>query len=150
MFGLTPYRRNQGIANRNNLNDFERFFEDFFNDSFSFPAYFNDSRQMKVDIKEEDKEYIVEAELPGINKEDVNIDLQDNQLTIMVQRDEQINNEKENFICKERRTSSISRSFYIENVNKEDVNAKFENGLLSIRLPKRETGNTYKRRIDIQ
>jgi Molecular chaperone (small heat shock protein) len=150
MFGLTPYRRNNGINNRDGFNDFERVFDDFFSDTFNLPAYFYDARQMKVDIKEEDKEYIVEAELPGVNKEDIKIDLRDNQLTIMVQRDEQVNSEKENYIHKERRTSSISRSFYIENVKNEDVNAKFENGLLSIKLPKREPGSMYRRQIDIQ
>lgn len=150
MFGLTPYRRNQGIVNRNEFNDFERFFEDIFSDTFNFPSYFNGSRQMKVDIKDEEKEYVVEAELPGVNKEDINIDLHDNQLTIMVQKDEQINNEKDSYICRERRTSSISRSFYLENVKNEEVNAKFENGLLSIKLPKKEIGSAYKRKIDIQ
>lgn len=150
MFGLTPYSRNQGIVNKNGFNDFERIFEDFFSDTFNFPSYLNDARQMKVDIKEEEKEYVVEAELPGINKEDINIDLHDNQLTIMVQRDEQVKNDKENYICRERRTSSISRSFYLENVKNEEVSAKFDNGLLSIKLPKKETGSKYKRSIDIQ
>lgn len=150
MFGLTPYRKNQGIANRDGgFRDFDRFFEDFFNDSF-FPALYNGASQMKVDIKESEKEYVVEAELPGVNKEDINIDLEDNQLTVGVQRNEEVNNDKENYICRERRSSSFSRSFYVDNIKNENVNAKFENGVLTIVLPKKDTGFKSTRKIDIQ
>lgn len=150
MFGLTPYRKNQGIASTNGgFRDFDRFFEDFFNESF-FPAFYNGASQMKVDIKENEKDYVVEAELPGVNKEDINIDLEDNQLTIGVQKNEEVNDEKENYICRERRSSSFSRSFYVDNVKNENVNAKFENGVLTIVLPKKDTGFKATKKIDIQ
>jgi HSP20 family protein len=105
---------------------------------------------MKVDIKETDKEYIVEAEIPGVDKKDIQLELHDDLLTIQVQRNEQLDVENNNYIRKERRTSSMSRSFYVENVKQEDVTAKYENGILSIVLPKREPGIKKGKNIEIQ
>jgi len=147
MFGLTPFRRNQSVGRSRDFWDFDRFFEDFFNDSV-FPAFYN-SRHMKVDIKENENEYVVEAELPGVKKEEISIDLHDDRLTIAVKRDEQVNEEQENYIRKERRSCSMCRSFYVENVKNENVSAKLENGLLTIVLPKKEPGKPNSRKIQI-
>jgi len=137
MFGLTPYRRNNGIFKRNNnVFDIEHFFESFFNDPF-FPTFYSGSGQMRVDIKETENAYIVEAELPGVNKEEISVDLKEDRLTIAVERNEQVNIEKENYIRKERRYGSMSRSFSVPNILRENVTARFENGVLTIVLPKR-------------
>lgn len=138
MFGLTPYRRNNGLSKRgNDAFDMEHFFESFFNDPF-FPTFYSGSGQMRVDIKENDREYIVEAELPGVNREEIAVDLKDDRLTIAVERNEQVNVEKENYIRKERRYGSMSRTFSVPNIIHENVSARFENGILSIVLPKKE------------
>lgn len=152
MFGLSPYnRRNRGIANRPsdffNFDSFNNFIDSFFNSDF-FPSTLS-TGQMKVDIKENDKEYILEAELPGINKDEINIELRDDMLTISVERNEQIEETKDNYIRRERRYGSQSRSFYIENVKTEKIKAKFENGILSISLPKKEINAKNRRKIDI-
>lgn len=147
MFGLTPYGKNQNLSRQHDPWDFGGFMEDFFKDS-AFPAFYG-GRDIKVDIREDEKEYIVEAELPGANKDEINIDLHNDQLTISVQKNEQVNEEQNNYIRRERRSSSLSRSFYIENVMEENVNAKFENGLLTIVLPKREPGTEGRRKIQI-
>ena len=153
MFGLTPFRRNHNlIGKRDGLSpwsDIDRAFEQFFNDSFLSP-FFHQGGSMKVDIKETDKEYIVEAEIPGVDKKDIQLELHDDLLTIQVQRNEQLDVEKDNYIRKERRSSSMRRSFYVENVKQEDVTAKYENGILSIVLPKREPGIKKGKSIDIQ
>jgi len=149
MFGLTPYRRNNHVSRRYpNLFDVEDFFESFWNDSF-FPAFFNNSRQMKVDIKESDTEYVVEAELPGVNKNEINLEIHDDILTIAVNHNEEIKEERTNYIRRERRIDSMSRSFQLENIKNEDITAKFENGILSIHLPKKEPGRVKTRKIDI-
>lgn len=93
---------------------------------------------------------MVEAELPGVQKEEINIDLRDDRLSIAVQRNEQVNEERENYIRRERKSASMCRSFYVENVKSEDVKAKFENGLLTIVLPKREPGKPSGRRVAIE
>ncbi len=153
MFGLTPYnKRNRGLINRPldmlDFDNFNNFVQSFFDNDF-FPSALGNTNQMKVDIKENEKEYILEAELPGVNKDDVNIELRDDRLTISVERNEQVVEEKENYIRKERRYGSQSRSFYVENVKAEDVAAKFENGVLSISLPKKEVKSSNSRKIDI-
>lgn len=149
MFGLTPYKKNQGLGSlKNDPWDFESMFENFFNSSL-IPSFYSNNVHMKVDIKENEKEYIVEAELPGINKEEVNIELNDTTLTISVTKNEQVSEEKENYIRRERHQSSMNRSFYVENVNNEKVDAKFDNGILSIILPKRETTVPKNKKIDI-
>lgn len=139
MFGLTPYRRNNGSVKRNNdAFDLEHFFESFFNDPF-FPTFYSGSGQMRVDIKEDENEYVVEAELPGVSREEITVDLKDDRLTIAVERNEQANVEKENYIRRERRYGSLSRTFSVPNIIREGVSAKFENGILSIVLPKKES-----------
>lgn len=153
MFGLTPYnKRNRGLINRPldilDFDNFNNFVQSFFDNDF-FPSALGNANQMKVDIKENEKEYILEAELPGVKKEDVNIELRDDRLTISVEKNEQIVEEKENYIRKERRYGSQSRSFYVENVKSEDVGAKFENGILSISLQKKEIKSSNSRKIDI-
>ena len=100
MFGINPYRRNSGIIKKNNdAFDIERFFESFFNDPF-FPTFSSGGSQIKVDIKENDMEYIVEAELPGVSRRN-HCGSKDDRLTIAVERNEQINVEKENYIRRE-------------------------------------------------
>jgi len=152
MFGLSPYnRRNRGMINKPsdffNFDSFNNFIESFFNTDF-FPQIQN-VNQMKVDIKEQDNKYILEAELPGVNKDEITVELRDDMLTISVQRDERIEETKENYIRRERRYGSQSRSFYLENVKAEEIKANFENGILSISLPKKEVKANKTRKIDI-
>ena len=149
MFGLTPYnRRNSEVQRARNGLDMSAWFDNFFNDSF-FPFAYSNNIGMKVDIKENDKNYVVEAELPGVNKDEINVELRDDRLTIMVQRDESNEEESDNYIRKERRNSSMSRSFYVSGVKPEDVNAKFDNGVLTISLLKTEDQKKKQHRIDI-
>ena len=66
-----------------------------------------------MDIKEVDNEYVLQAELPGVPKENINIQIDNDHLTISVQQEKQTADESPNYIRKERRTSYSSRSFYI-------------------------------------
>jgi len=104
---------------------------------------------MKVDIKENEKEFIVEAELPGITKEEVNIEIDEERLTISVQKNEQTDEEKDNYIRKERSFSTMTRSFAISNVETDNVNAKFENGILLITLPKKQQETIKGKQVEI-
>lgn len=148
---LVPYgRKNRGLAKRpQDIFSIDSLFDDFFSDSF-MPAFFAGDAQMKVDVKENEKEYIVEADLPGVKKEEINIDLSNGRLTISVAKNEEINVEEDNYIRKERRSGSYCRSFYVENVVEDQIAAKFENGVLSIVLPKNDAGVNKKNRIEIQ
>jgi HSP20 family protein len=148
MFGITPYnRRNLDVQRAKNIFDVESLFDSFFNDSIS-PSLNGFGSQMKVDIKENEKDYVIEAEMPGVNKDEINIEMRDDRLTIAVQKNEDSEEERDNYIRKERRTSSMSRSFYVADVKPEEIKAKFENGVLSITLPKSE-GQKKQHKIDI-
>lgn len=148
---LVPYgRKNRGLTNRSqDAFNIDSLFDNFFNDSF-MPAFFTGDTQMKVDVKENEREYVVEADLPGIKKEEINIELHNDRLTISVERNEEINEEKENYIRRERRSGSFCRSFYVENVLEDQISAKFENGVLSMLLPKKEPGVNKKNKIEIK
>lgn len=150
MFGLTPYnRRNNEVTRRNEVWDLRSLLDDFFSDSL-FPSVFNSAHPIKADVRETDKEYIIDAEIPGAKKEDIKLDLRDDTLTIMVQQNAETKEEKENYIRRERRYGSYSRSFYVENVKQENVTAKYNDGILSVVLPKAEPTKQTNRNIDIQ
>ncbi|NLA84125.1 MAG: Hsp20/alpha crystallin family protein [Clostridiales bacterium] len=151
MFGLTPYNsRNMGLQRRmRDFFDMDSWIDSFFNDSF-LPPMDVFGNPMKVDIKENKNDYVIEADLPGVDKNNINIELRDGILSINVQRNEIQQEERGNYIRKERRTSSLSRSFRVGNVKPEDVSAKFENGVLSITLPKADEEKNNQYRIDIQ
>ncbi|HOQ38265.1 MAG TPA: Hsp20/alpha crystallin family protein [Acetivibrio sp.] len=148
MFGLVPFGR-RGMERRNgDLFDIDNFFDDFFNEP-TFPVFFGNAGNMRVDIKENEKEYVLEAEMPGVRKEDINIEINDNRLTISANRDERVEEKRDNYIRKERRTSSMARSFSIDNVEADKITAKHENGVLTLILPKKEQSKPRGRKIDI-
>ena len=104
---------------------------------------------MKVDIKDNGNSYTIEVDMPGADKNDIHVELNNNILTIGVQKNEITEEERKNYIRKERMTSTMSRSFRVENVKPEDVKARFKNGVLSVTLPKSEAKNDDQHRIQI-
>ena len=106
----------------------------FFDRSVPLSKAFAD---IKVDVEEKDNEYIVEADMPGVLKKDIHLDLEDSYLQIEVQRKQEINKEDKNYIRKERSFSSLKRSVYLANVQKEGIEAKLDNGVLIIHIPKK-------------
>ena len=121
----------------------ENLFDDFM-DGFAFPTANwnyakNTANVMKTDIKENDKCYELDVDLPGYKKEDVKAELKDGYLTISASNDntKEEKDEDGKYIRKERYTGSVSRSFYVgKYVTEEDIHAKFENGILKLSVPK--------------
>ena len=103
---------------------------------------------MRTDIKETDKDYEMEIELPGMDKKDINIDLSDGYLTISAGKSDK-SEDKHNYIRRER-SFSCSRSYYVGDVKKEDVKAKYENGILIVIVPKEERKENGGSRIEIE
>lgn len=150
MFTLTPFRRREtGLTSSFTPLFTSSFLDAFFNDPI-IPSFISETGQMKVDIKENDKNYVIEAELPGIKKEEIGLDLDNNVLTISVERKEEFNEENDKYIRKERRFGTMKRSFIVENINEEQISAKFENGILALELPKIKTETKKINKIDIQ
>ena len=122
------------IPRRNN--DFD-LIGDMFRDPFSSE---NESKIMRTDIKEKKDKYLIDIDLPGYEKENIKIELEDGYLTVHANRDTN-NEEKEEgkFVRKERYVGSCSRSFYVgDAVEIEDIKASFKNGTLKIEVPKKE------------
>lgn len=134
MLGLVPFKFNNGENSKGlSINDM---FNDFFNDDML--ADFKSCGNFKTDIKETPEEYVVHAELPGVNKEDINIDYNNNYLTISATRNNEHEEKNDNYIKCERNYSLVFKEFYINTVNKETIKAKFHNDVFKIpkKIPK--------------
>lgn len=98
--------------------------------------YFYPTRQFHLDVEETAREYLIHAELPGVDKKDVDIRLEDNLLTVSAEFLRQ-KKEETNALWRERHCGRVARRFRLPaNVNVEHINAKMENGVLSVSLPK--------------
>ena len=114
---------------------------DLFDDMFRDP-FFNESESklMKTDIKEKKDKYLIDIDLPGYDKDNIKIEIQDGYLTIHASiNKENDDEEKGKYVRKERYVGECSRSFYVgENIKEEDIKAKFKNGTLTLEIPKKE------------
>lgn len=146
MFGIRPIRGWREETPKGFKWDFENIFDIMFDDINPISSYY----PLKVDVKEKDKEYLLEVEIPGVEKEDIYLEVKDDILSISVEREEEINEESENYIRRERQFGSFKRSFYVDNVDQENIKAKFKNGVLKVRLPKKEISLSKENRIPIE
>lgn len=148
MFGMVPFKRNNNsIAKRGD--SFSDLIDNFFNDDFFVPMV-PFKYNFNVDLKETENEYIVEADLPGVNKDAVNVEYENNYLNISAKREEIIEDKNDNYVRRERSYGEFNRSFYIDNVDADKIDASFKDGVLKITMPKLEKVKENKRRIDIQ
>lgn len=135
MFNISPYKKNnQNLARKDDV--FEQFFDNFFDD---FLQPLNDKLEgkfstFKVDVIETDNSYIVEAELPGFEKENVSIEYDNNYLTISANKDWEKEATEGTFIRRERKCGEFRRSFFIEGVVSSEISASFKNGILTVEL----------------
>jgi HSP20 family protein len=140
MFDLMPFNRKE-----NNLFDyFDNFEKNFFGDMTQGISAF------RTDVIDDGDNYIVKAELPGFDKNDINIGIEGNNLTISAQRNEENEDKKDNYIYKERRYGSFARSFDVSNIKSDEITAEYKNGILSLHLPKREEAVPQSHRIEIK
>ena len=121
---------------RSLMTDFDRIFDSMFTlDLPRFPSV--KSWIPAVDVNETKTEFLLSADMPGLNKKDVSIDIHDGVITIKGERT--IDNEKstDDYRIRERQLGSFNRSFRLpDNVHEDKVAAKFKNGVLTVTLPK--------------
>ena len=136
-------KRNEG----NNL-DFG-FWSDPFGDFFKPLFYGERNDLMKTDIKETDTSFELSVDLPGFDKKDISLALNNGYLTIEAKREE--NEEgKKNYLRRER-SMSCSRSYYVgDKVTEKEIKAKYNNGTLIIDIPKVEEKEIQSSRIEIE
>ena len=153
MKALTMYRPH---TIQNALSDFDRYFESFFGDSLFTPATRILTHQPAVDIRETEKAYILEMELPCYDENNLTVHIDGGKLTISTKQEETTEEKKDqgttadngNYVLRERRLTAFSRTFKLpENTDAEAVNANFKNGVLSLEIQKRP--EAQKRTIQI-
>jgi HSP20 family protein len=118
-----------------------RMFEDFFNQPFGLPLQRVRTQATVVvpalDVKEDENSVVVTAELPGIDRNDVEISVQDDMLEIRGQKSEEQKREEENYCMVERSYGSFSRRIVLPaEVDSEHAEATMQNGVLTLRMPK--------------
>lgn len=139
------------LTERNVHNDYN-FFDEAMNELFPFFGYNRRRRTqnyMRTDVKENEKEYVMEVELPGLEKKDIGLSVKDGYLNISVQKSESEKDENEKYIRRER-SFSCSRSYYIGDVSKEEIKAKYENGILRVSIPKEQPKEPVSDKIEIE
>ena len=123
------------------------FFEDFSRNLF------NDfkSNLIKTDIHETDNEYLVEAELPGIPKENIQVTYENGVLTISAQHqiDKETEDKKGRLLRSERSLTSVRRQYLLENVKEDEIKASYSDGILKVTLPK-DSNKEIKKSIPIE
>ena len=113
------------------------FDDDFFRDDFFDRKDRMNFNLMKTDIREDDKSYLLEVDLPGYSKDDIKIDITDGYLTINAKVEKENNDDSKNYVRRERFTGEVSRSFYVgDDIKEDEVKASFKNGILTLEVPK--------------
>ena len=113
---------------------------DIFDEVFADPFFGEkENKIMKTDLKEKDGKYMLEIDVPGYDKEDIKIELNEGYLTVSAEKNEEKEDKDKHakYLKRERFTGMCSRSYYVgDNLKEEDIKASFKNGILSIEFPK--------------
>ena len=144
MLELIPFISNNRMGNYDPFQDIESFEKHFFGtDRIS---------SFKTDIKDNGNEYLLEADLPGFKKEYIDVNLENNYLTIKAERKDE-NEEKDKkgrYIRCERSYGSCVRSFDVSDVDTDKITASYEDGVLKINMPKKENALPTAKKLEIK
>ncbi len=144
MSTLIPYRYRNQLTRPETTSFMDDFFRPFFGlDNFT--------STFSVDVKDEGDKYVLEADLPGVKREDVNVDVNDGVLTISAEWNTEKKDERRHgYVINERRSGRASRSFTLENVKENEISAEYKDGVLRLTMPKINETEKVARRIEIQ
>ena len=122
-----------------------------FNDFFLQPEILEeqDRLRIKLDVSEDGKNYLVRADLPGVKKEDIHVDINGNQVSISAEINQTKEQKETNWLCTERYQGKLFRSFTLDSeVAAVEAQAKYNDGVLNLILPKKATGSS--KRLAVQ
>ncbi len=142
---LVPYtRRLHDVSAFHPFRSIEEMERDFFSDQ-NLAAF-------RTDIRDEGDNFLLEADLPGFNKEDIHVDLDEGSLTITAQRrsDYEQKDKKGNYVRCERSYGSYARSFDTSGIDTEHITAAYRDGVLLLTLPKQTKAEPTARRLTIE
>lgn len=142
MFELIPFS-----ARRFPLYDPFRVFDDWFGHDGSGGRF----SSFRTDIREEEDRYILKADLPGCSREDVEVTVENDRLTISARRSEESGAEDDSgYLRRERIWGSFCRSFDLSAVDADNISAAYSDGVLTLTLPKKEQSRPSSRKLEIQ
>lgn len=140
MFDLIPFEQ----RSRNLFDYFDKMNRDFFGDMDK------ELSPCRTDILDKGDKFILKADMPGFNKEDIHINIEGDMLTLTAEHSEDTNTDNQGFVRRERRYGSLSRSFDISNIAADRITANYEKGVLELELPKQEKALPPTRQIEIK
>ncbi len=143
MFDLMPFDRRTTVSAYNPFRDLDNFEKAFFGRS---PL-----SEFKTDIKDIGDAYTLEADLPGFKKEDINLALDGDLLTITAQRNEEHEerDDSTNYVRRERSYGCFTRSFDVSAIQTDAIAADYADGVLKLTLPKKSQATPTTRTIAI-
>lgn len=144
MFEMMPFVRNRGVDLYHPFRDLEELERSLFAS--------NGVSAFRTDIREIEDAYLLEADLPGMKKEDIHIDIDGDRLSISAERSAVKEEKDENggYVRCERSYGSFSRSFDISGIRGEDISAAYADGVLTLTLPKQAKTVPASRRLEIR
>jgi HSP20 family protein len=152
---IEPYHPTRWLSPYERMEDM---FENFFRRPFGIPFLSGMPRMMEeiepapsVDIFEEGDNIVLKSEMPGMSKEDVEVNLTDDTITISGEKNKEEKVEKKNYYRMERSFGSFKRSFALPSeVQSDKAKASFKNGVLEIKIPKSEEAKKKEKKIKIE
>jgi HSP20 family protein len=130
--------------------DMDDLFKGFFLRPMRVEGGFESQMRIKLDVKEDDKAYVVHAEVPGVKKEDIQVSIDGNQVSISAEvKREKEEKQGEKVLRTERYSGKVYRAFSLgQDVDQEGARAKYENGVLELTLPKKAA--SAQKRLTVQ
>lgn len=136
-------------ANEALPSNFSNWIEDFFNET-NLPKWSGYSRTPAVNVRETDNSFVLELAAPGYKKEDFNISVENDLLTISSEQQNKVEETEKGYTRREFSYSSFSRSFTLpESVNAESIKGSYNNGILSVELPKKPEAAKVKKTVKV-
>ncbi len=121
-------------------------------DSLFKPVFFDETREMRTDIKETENGYQLDIEMPGFKKDEINVSLEDGYLTVSGNKKTTEENKKDgNRYLRKERSESFQRSYYVgDDMQEDSIKAKYEDGILCLSLPKAQPKKVHSLTINIE
>lgn len=137
------------VITRSNGFGLDSLFDEFFVSPFEGRRHGN--AMMRTDVKETETAYTLDIEVPGLKKEDLNIEIEDGYLTVSgeTSSNKESKDEEESYVFQERSYGSYSRSYYVGDIKENEIKASLQDGILKITLPKPEVVIPPKHKITI-
>ncbi|MBO7293683.1 MAG: Hsp20/alpha crystallin family protein [Clostridia bacterium] len=142
MHSLTPFRRHSLLGGFDPFREFENLERRFFSGA-SLP-------ELRIDIREVEEAYILEADLPGYRKEDISIEIEGQYMSVRAERTTDGKSEEERYLRSERSFGAVERTFYLGGVDIDGLVASYENGVLRVKMPKKKAPEREKKTVQIE